>query len=303
MKALKYPCLVKPLPLTKIWGGSALALEWQKPFSPQDLVGESLEFSILPSDPAKNSCIENGDYAGTPFSELLPLWGIPSPFPLVIKLLEARERLSLQNHPPEDKAQQFPGKTEAWYILNALPGAFVYKGFSQEVTPLQVRQALKEGKIETLLEKIEVQSGDFLYISAGTIHAIGAGITLLEVQQRPQITYRISDWGRIEDATQPRPLHLEEALAVLKCSQESQRIEVPLEKESFVCPYFQVSKFQTADLTLKTRHPWMILFQISGKSEFPSKLSLQRGQTLFIPRSEISFVNEGELLQIQLPEE
>ncbi|MEK7483440.1 MAG: hypothetical protein AABZ60_03805, partial [Planctomycetota bacterium] len=164
----RYPCLLHPIPLPKIWGGNALAKEWRKPFETLQKIGESLELSVFPEDPAVDSIVANGNEAGKPLSHLLQAWGIVSPFPLLIKMIEAWQVLSVQNHPTEiqQESKPIPGKTEAWYILSAVPGAGVYKGFLRDTCETEVRTLIQENRITEILQWIPVQAGDFIYVPA-----------------------------------------------------------------------------------------------------------------------------------------
>ncbi|WP_279349497.1 class I mannose-6-phosphate isomerase [Erythrobacter litoralis] len=129
---------------------------------------------------------------------------------LLAKYLFTSEKLSVQVHPSDETSPTGRGKDECWLVLDADPGAVLAVGFREEVSPEQIRKSAEDGSIEELLEWHPVKAGDFVYLPSGTVHAIGAGLTLLEIQQNTDITYRLYDYGR------PRELHLDEALAVAK---------------------------------------------------------------------------------------
>lgn len=302
----RYSCFLHPIPLPKIWGGNALARVWKKPFDPQQKIGESLELSVFPESPALDSIVANGVYEGKALSEVLSLWNIPSPFPLLLKMIEAWEVLSVQNHPKEVflESQVLPGKTEAWYILDAIPGAGVYKGFCRDTNETEVRKLIQEQRITEILQWIPVKAGDFIYVPAGTIHAIDKGVVLLEVQQRTQITYRVYDWGRLGENQQPRELHLEKALAVMNYQQEKQLKLPPLEEKPFSCPYFRVQKrvFNiSVPQKITTERPWNILFQIEGNAWIDGQLPISPGQTVFVPHHEFEIQGDATILDISLP--
>ncbi len=141
---------------------------------------------------------------------------------LLIKVIDAKQPLSVQVHPDDAYARRVEklpnGKKEMWYILEAAPGAFLYCGFNRPVDKETVRAAALDGSIEQYLNKIEVHPGDLIKIPAGTVHAIGAGIKLLETQQNSTITYRLYDYKRVDADGKERELHLDKALDVIDCS-------------------------------------------------------------------------------------
>lgn len=199
------------------WGGDGLRRLYGKDI-PDERTGESLEISALPG---RESVIINGELSGHTLSEAAgelgeELLGGFSEFPLLLKLLNARERLSVQVHPDDDYAARVEGKrgkTEAWYILDAEPGAKLVFGVSAHSSE-ELRAKAGSGEIEDALNWIDVHPGDCLYIRSGTVHAIGDGITLYEIQQSSDVTYRMWDWGR------PRELHTQKALDVTRCDIE-----------------------------------------------------------------------------------
>ncbi len=199
------------------WGGHALKELFGKD-SPEDITGESLEVSALPG---LESRVANGELAGITLRDLLPLWGKrltgsdEDGFPLLLKFLDTRQPLSVQVHPDDAYALSHegkPGKSEAWYILDAAPGAQLVYGIDTHGESL--RSVLDEGKLESSLCRTEVHAGDVFYIPAGTVHALGSGIRCYEIQQASDLTYRLWDWGRIGKDGKPRQLHIEQAVAV-----------------------------------------------------------------------------------------
>jgi mannose-6-phosphate isomerase len=159
-------------------------------------------------------------------------------FPLLIKFLFTTEKLSVQVHPEDDYAQKHHnsrGKTEMWVVLQAEPGAQIAAGFKQTIAPERLREASLSGEIEDLLEWHDASPGDVFFIPAGTVHAIGAGLTLCEIQQHSDITYRLYDYGR------PRELHLDHAMKVSNLGSFSARC-TPKGEVLVSCPYFTTSK-------------------------------------------------------------
>ena len=164
-------------------------------------------------------------------------------FPLLVKMLFPDEKLSVQVHPDDDEARALGlprGKTECWYVLDAVPGATVACGLRPGVTVESVRKGAEDGTLETLLEQLPVKAGDMVLVEAGTVHAIGPGVVLLEVQQTCDVTYRLYDYGRGRD------LHLEEGLKVVKTRTKSGTIE-SVDSEPFTrlvkTAYFVVDRF------------------------------------------------------------
>lgn len=140
-------------------------------------------------------------------------------FPMLVKLIDARKDLSVQVHPDDDYAERMErqsGKAEMWMVLEAEPGAALYYGFARAVSRDEIEKSLAENTLIDLLRRVPVQPGDLFYIPPGTVHAIGAGMVIAEIQQSSNVTYRLYDYGRLGADGKPRPLHVERSLAVLK---------------------------------------------------------------------------------------
>ncbi len=212
-----YPFCLKGVMKAKIWGGRNLEHLLGKPLPNQELIGETWE--------AWEGCaIANGRYEGQTLNHLIErdssaVLGRASAdhrFPLLFKFIDAQDDLSVQVHPDDAEAvdlehQPF-GKTEAWYILHADQGARLIVGFERDVTPEQVNASIEDKTLTKLLASVPVQPGDVLFVPAGTVHAIGKGIVLAEIQENSDITYRLYDWGR---DSKERPLHIQQSLRVL----------------------------------------------------------------------------------------
>ena len=161
-------------------------------------------------------------------------------YPLLVKIIQADDRLSIQLHPDDETAVRLEGKgssgkTECWYVLDAKPGAKLVYGLKKAYSKDELKKAVEENTLENLLNLTEVKKGDFIYIPSGTVHAIGGGLRLLEVQQNCDVTYRLYDWGR------PRELHIEKGLQAVKSAAADNTQIKPLD-DSFECPYFQLTK-------------------------------------------------------------
>ena len=215
------PFRLKPVYKNYLWGGRKLIDEWGK--TPEsDTLAESWE---LASHEDGDNVILDGELAGMTLSDAVkehpeivaPNFQPIETFPLMVKLIDSRQPLSIQVHPFNDYArrvEQSRGKTESWYILNHDEGAYIYLGFSKNVSRHEFEQAIKNNTITELLRKVYVKDGDLFFIPAGTIHAIGAGITLAEIQENSNITYRVYDYGRVGADGKPRELHIAKALDV-----------------------------------------------------------------------------------------
>jgi mannose-6-phosphate isomerase len=215
-----YPLLLEPALHVKVWGGRKLETLMHKDLATDEPYGESWELH----DTAK---VANGDFAGRTIAELVQEHGKAligaqnnpaEGFPLLVKFLDAADWLSVQVHPNNEYAAQLEneprGKTEAWYVLHADEGAQLVIG----VQPLSSREAVAEAINSSTLEKMlvyaDVEADDVLYIRAGTIHALGPGLLIYEIQQSSDLTYRLYDWGRMGLDGKPRPLHIEKSLTV-----------------------------------------------------------------------------------------
>ncbi len=221
MSSPLYPLLFEPVYQPYVWGGDRIIRQFQRN-EPPGIYAESWEVSDRPEG---MSVVANGSWKGKKLSELIQSHGASllgkavdgDKFPLLIKLIDARETLSVQVHPDDGSADRVGGeaKTEMWYVLDAAPDACVYAGWRNAISESDLRQAIKENTVEQLLNVVQVKAGDAIYMPGGQVHAIGAGCLLLEVQQNSNTTYRIYDWGRTGTDGKPRPLHIEEATQVL----------------------------------------------------------------------------------------
>ncbi|MDX9891607.1 MAG: mannose-6-phosphate isomerase [Bacteroidales bacterium] len=230
-KTTLYPLKFKPIAKEKIWGGKKFLTHFKHILNPYSKYGEIWSISDIEGD---LSIVENGFLAENELTELIELYmgelvgdsvyniyGLG--FPLLFKFIDASDDLSVQVHPNDELAfqkYQQQGKTEIWYIVDAEPDAGLYIGFKEKLSPERFVQALQEGTLEQLLQFYPVQKGEFYFIPAGTVHAIGKGILLAEIQQASDITYRISDWNRLDDQGNPRELHLREALEAINFEED-----------------------------------------------------------------------------------
>ncbi len=207
-----YPLLLKPAVKDYIWGGTRLKTQ----FNIQTDLEKAAEAWVLSAHQNGPCTVVNGIHAGKTLPEVLKAWNLPLP-KILVKLIDARDRLSLQVHPDDTyagKHHQSLGKTEVWYVLDAQPGAELICGFAEHMTTEQFAAAIADNTVEQAVAHYPVKRGDVFFIPPGTVHAIGAGILLAEVQQNSDLTYRVSDWGRLGADGKPRELHVSRALDV-----------------------------------------------------------------------------------------
>jgi len=249
-----YPLKFETVLKEKVWGGSALGTRFNKATHGSQHIGESWELSAISDN---QSVINNGFLAGNNIEELIEVYmgditgdtiyeKFGNEFPLLIKFIEAQEDLSIQVHPGNDLAKKRHnayGKTEMWYILESKKGSKIYTGFKEGVTREIYEEALRNGTIEEILNVESPEPGDTFYTPAGRVHAIGAGVVLVEIQQTSDITYRIFDWNRKGTGKEKRELHTDLALEAIDFSQAGNgktRIEAEINKsEDLVdCEFF-----------------------------------------------------------------
>ena len=237
METSLYPLKFEPILKDKIWGGSRLKTMLYKEISDANCCGESWEVSGLVGD---ESMIINGFLAENNLNELLEIYmtelvgeknyekyGLG--FPLLIKFIDAQDNLSVQVHPDDELAQRKygqSGKTEMWHVIAAEPGSGLYVGFNKTVSKAQFEEAIAYGTVEEVLQFYPVQPGDTFMIPAGTVHAIGKGVLLAEIQQPSDITFRVFDWNRVDDEGNSRELHVQEALEAIDFDHQTDNFKV-----------------------------------------------------------------------------
>lgn len=220
----KYPMLLRPISKEIIWGGDKLKKEYNKT-APFDKLAESWELSVRENEMC---VIENGEFAGQLLSEYIDTDTINilgkncekyDRFPLLIKFIDACDRLSIQVHPDNEYSLRVEGelgKTEMWYIVDAEPGAKLVYGLVDGCSVVDLAEAVNSGTVESKMNFVDVQPGEVYFIPSGQVHAIGAGILIAEIQQNSNITYRVYDYNRKQADGSLRQLHTEKALDVIK---------------------------------------------------------------------------------------
>jgi mannose-6-phosphate isomerase len=321
-----YPLLFQPIFKDRIWGGRELERLYAKPLPPAKLIGESWEISDRPGDA---SVIVNGPLAGKDLRWLMEhhageVLGQARPaaegrFPLLCKILDAREKLSLQVHPPAAKARQLKGepKTEMWYIADAAPGASLYVGLERGVTRAEFERKIADGTVAECFHRIAVRPGDTMFLPSGRVHAIGDGLVIFEIQQNSDTTYRVFDWNRMGLDGKPRELHIAELLASI----DFEDFEPELVKADFAAdgavqkrslvndPLFQVEAWKIGPGVNAPLEPekLQIIAVTAGRvnvvARGPETATLSAGQFCLVPASlrdtQVEAASEAALLRVK----
>jgi mannose-6-phosphate isomerase len=260
-----YPLTFVPVFRDYIWGGRHLETLYGRQLPP-GIVAESWDVSGHSSSP---TAVAAGYWAGRTLPEVTAVLGeallgrngaataVGGAFPLLVKLLDANGDLSVQVHPDDDYAHAHengdPGKTEMWYVLHAEPGTELIYGLAPGANAADFRRAAQTGRLNEQLHRLPIQAGDCVFVPAGTVHALLAGAVVAEVQQNSDTTYRVYDWGRLGADGQPRPLHLEKALAVIDWTRVAPGKVAPqilaagnglCQERLVVCPQFTAERVQ-----------------------------------------------------------
>ncbi|MBI5394335.1 MAG: class I mannose-6-phosphate isomerase [Verrucomicrobia bacterium] len=284
-----YPLKFQPTFKERVWGGRELERLYGKPLPAGVAIGESWEIS----DQGDNlSVIANGPLAGRTLRSVMEehqeeLLGDVPPmpngrFPLLIKILDARQRLSLQVHPPANVAPALGGepKTEMWYVAQADPGATIYAGLKRGVTRQQFEAALAQQKLEPLIHQLAPHAGDALFVPSGRLHAIGGGLVIFEIQQNSDTTYRVFDWGR------PREIHVQQSLQCIDFNDfepsfaDTQGGEVLVACEQIVCARLRLD----APRHLDCNDAFHIIACVEGSVDI-GDVALAAGEFALVPAS------------------
>ena len=285
------PQVLEPILKERIWGATTLP----EPY-PQPAAGTRIGEVWLT---AQECVVTAGSLAGRTLAEAAAVATGPLQaehgFPLLLKVLLPTEKLSVQVHPDDAQAQLFGeprGKTECWYVLDAEPGAEVAVGFREPITSAAVAAAIADGSLESKLRMIPVHAGDLVFVDAGTVHAIGPGMTVLETQQYSDITYRLFDYGR------PRELHVEQGLAVTR-SETRAGLATPVAVDGYTrlvsCPYFVVDRLTTdaaTDRALDGTGSLQVLFALTSGCTLEgdgARLELPQGKAVVLPAEPIEY--------------
>lgn len=320
-----YPLTFKPIYKEKIWGGANLnRLKSIEP--PIDKLGESWELCDVDKD---ISIVQNGGFQGKSLQWLLQNEGedlmgatvykqFGNQFPLLIKYIDAAEDLSIQLHPDNATARANHasfGKTEVWYIMETQDGAQLTLGFKEDVDKNAFAEAIQNKTLTTLLNTQEVKPGEGFFIKPGFVHAIGAGITLAEIQQSSDVTYRVYDYDRKDDQGITRDLHVEEFIAIADYSKaQDYKLNYSAERkgcqELIKTDYFDTHVLQfdkQFDIPLSTGKSFTILMNVGESCSLVHEdktYEFNRAQTYLIPSAlkslEVTCLKKGKLLLVHL---
>lgn len=290
-----------------LWGGTKLKEKYNKK-SDLDIVAESWEMSCHKDG---QSTVVTGEFCGKTLSEYVEAVGKEalgekakkfSYFPLLIKFIDAKDNLSIQVHPADEYALRVEGeygKTEMWYVLEAEEGAYLYYGFNRDITKEEFSERIKNNTILEVLNKVNVKSGDVFFIDAGTVHAIGAGLMICEIQQNSNTTYRVYDYDRRDKEGNARPLHIEKAIEVSKLTKAP---ELKNEEGDVLasCQYFTVKKATVkGNITLKTdESSFVSLIVVNGNGTIAlceDTLTVTKGDSVFVPAQNGKIELNGEM--------
>lgn len=310
------PIVFEPIAMERVWGGRRFESLLGKAIPTGALVGELWE--IVDREDAQ-SIVHSGALRGKSLHELWSghreeIFGEayaahPSArFPLLVKLLDARERLSVQVHPPLHLAAALGGepKTEVWYFLDALPGARIYAGLKKGVTREEFETLLRAGEVERALHEIPVVTGESIFIPSGRLHAIGEGNVIVEVQQNSDTTYRVFDWNRMGLDGKPRAMHIDESLASIDFGDFEPPVCGAGEKTVACCPFFEVEKIVLSEPRDARPTGRFALVAITGGAVACGGQSFAKGQFFIVPASGSGLElepegGEAEILLTTLP--
>jgi mannose-6-phosphate isomerase len=305
----------EPLYKTRPWGGTRIRKQFNRKIKIESSrIGESWEIV----DRQKNqSVVSLGKYKGQSLRKIIsndcnsimgPNWNPKIPFPILVKWLDCKERLSLQVHPPEKVAQLFGGqpKTENWYIANCEEKAGLFIGFNKSTNKQIFQKALQDGSTESLCYRMNSSKGDSILVESGRIHAIDKGNLILEIQQNSDTTYRVYDWGRVDINNKPRQLHLEESLKSIDFKDTKRNVikhNVNLEKiELANCKNFRITKHNlkkgTKFMLKKEFTECILLHLIEGKFKVSDSV-VNAGEQIMSPyfsACELTILEESILL-------
>ena len=305
------PLRLKPCLRSYLWGGTRLREEYHK--TGAGIIAESWELSVRSDGP---TLIGSGAHCGESLADILcadPVGmagtrcGV-APFPLLIKLIDAQKDLSVQVHPSDasacrEKGEQ--GKTEMWYVVDCEPESTLFLGFSRAVTPDELRQRAQDGTICEVLNRVSVCPGDVFFVRPGTVHAIGAGILVAEIQQNSDTTFRVYDYNRLGADGKPRQLHLERAIEVMNCAPAQGAADTLLPcppdgvQEVLTCEYFRVRRAEVKRrIDLSTEGgSFTHLMCVRGAGDIlcgGRNYPLRQGDSYFLPAALGEYAVEGD---------
>jgi len=323
-----YPIRFKPVLKETLWGGTVLRERFNRKAKADSRIGESWDICGMPGT---SSVVANGFLKGNTLEEIAEIYmdellggfvyeKFGNEFPLLIKFIDAAEKLSIQVHPDDRLASERHhawGKTEMWYVIDARPGAMIYTGFRKKTTKEEYLEYLSAKKLGDLVNATPVIPGDVFFIPAGMVHAIGAGVLLAEIQQTSDVTYRIYDWDRVDTNGRSREMHTALALDAINFNLDSNNLIKPVPELNRTVllaesPYFHTSLIMfdspiikdyslTDSFIIYICTSSMAVIECNGHSE-----EIRAGETLLIPASadSVTIIPQGTatLLEVFVPQ-
>lgn len=301
-----YPIKLKPATKDYIWGGNKLREKYGID-ADTEIIAEAW---VLSCHKDGQSVAQNGEYAGLTLSEIIEKCGKGilgtncekfEFFPILIKLIDACGNLSVQVHPSDDYALKNEGqygKTEMWYVVDCEEGASLYYGFNRDITEQEFKERIENDTLLEVLNRVEVHKGDCFFIKSGTIHAIGEGILIAEIQQNSNLTYRVYDYGRVGADGKPRELHIDKALKVTTLSAPDVSYGQPEGNTLASCKYFTSDIIDGNTAFCVDEKSFVSLLLIDGSAEVEG-VSLSAGESLFIPANygEVKITGSAKIIR------
>ncbi|MDA7934126.1 class I mannose-6-phosphate isomerase [Akkermansiaceae bacterium] len=306
------PIAFSPIYMTRVWGGRSLETVYQRDLPDDQPYGESWEMSDRAGE---QSIVSSGPFAGKSLHDLWTnhreeIFGddlTGDRFPLLIKILDARDDLSIQVHPPAEVADELGGdpKTEMWYIADCDPGAKLYIGLKDGCTRDTFERSLAEGTVEEQVHAVSPRAGESIFIPSGRLHAIGAGFLIYEIQQNSDTTYRVFDWNRVGLDGAPRDLHIEESMASIDFDDFEPGMDQPDGDTLASCEYFVVTRHnipESQEITIQN-DAFSIITVISGEIRSDAGTIFKTGDFLILPRNAHPLIaqTDCQVLRTRLP--
>lgn len=289
---LNQPLVFEPIFMERMWGGRRLETHFGKKLPPNVRIGESWE---IVDRPEAQSVVANGPLKGKTLHELWTqhrhdIFGdVPDSdrFPLLLKLLDAQEKLSLQVHPPREVAATLGGepKTEFWYVAAAERDAEIFVGLRAALTREQFKRAVDEKTVEDCVHKIRVKAGDAMFLPAGRFHAVSGGNLLVEIQQNSDTTYRVFDWNRVDEKGRSRPLHVDQALQCIDFNDVEPKLIEPRGELLLQHELFEIQKWKLdTPREIVSRGQFAIVCCLTGSVQC-ADVDLATGEFFLVPAS------------------
>lgn len=307
------PITFQPLYKSRVWGGRFLESRYNRSLPDDQPYGESWELVDREDD---QSVVTSSNYHGKTLHNLWAnhreeIFGSQLPdserFPILIKILDCQDDLSIQVHPPAELAPELNGepKTEMWYLAGAEERASLYIGLKNDVTREQFEQSIQEGSVADYIHRIVPKESESIFIPSGRLHAIGGGNLIFEIQQNSDTTYRVFDWNRLGLDGEPRELHIDESLASIDFDDFEPAMDTPNGNTLATCEYFQTDELQIAageTVCNPTSEFFSVIAVVSGKLS-SSEGSHQAGDFLLLPKGAAAMTasEDATILQVTLP--